>query len=75
MDEERIIRLRAQLVDRQAVLVDQLAGRMDGGSLALLASVGGHWRRSISWAARRSGVAMAMGPRLMGRRLQQPPEC
>jgi hypothetical protein len=38
---ERVARLREQLVDMRAALIEQLAGRIEGGSLALLASVGG----------------------------------
>jgi hypothetical protein len=39
--EERVARLREQLVDMRAALIEQLAGRIEGGSLALLSSVGG----------------------------------
>jgi hypothetical protein len=40
-DADRIARVREQLIQMRSALLEQLAGQIEGGSLALLASVGG----------------------------------
>jgi hypothetical protein len=68
MNEDRVARLREQLGDMRAALIEQLAGQIEGGSLALLASVGGPIAAIDHMLCRRNNSAQDLSPEGFQRR-------